>query len=608
MHTEENMGNGITGQQERATPRFMEIVRGINIWQALVVLFLVLMAVFLVVRADDEYRWSDWGFGDAQTMLSLRQWDEAGWFRNYFLFLPQGYAGAVRMLDEPELRQHAHGTCPGSSPRVGPRLWYTHYPAGYLVPYAAAFKVGFREIFHARVLSILFSVAALILMYSVFARISSPAVSFIAVLFYATSKPFLGFADTIANQPLDDMLRFGFMLSVVLSTRAPADVDRRRWTIAAWAMEWVLSLSSFDSVFFLYSWLICWDLLDRKGFRWKRYLLFSLAPLSAHGLQFLQNVWYLGFRDAVTDIVDAFLLKHGSNAEYNSGMSRMNVLIQAVAGMMITLFSSLKVFAGISGGYAAYLSFLKQRDDMLPSFGLLAALFLSGLAFIFVLPNAAKMPYEGRQMLPFASLLVGGTVMSFFVVFRRSLYGLWPQGIRLGRIRGYVSIPYMFVSIVLTVVIVWAVIMTDRTPAYSKEMILEISDTSFAQELNLSLKSKYEPVIFDLGAFQIFWDPRYVPGYPQILPITEFYAGSRPILCFDTPELMAKDIALLLRKSPYKFSPIITAADPEAVQAVLEQLKATVPMTATGPVGIRAQDRFVLDLTDYIDWDKLLTK
>ena len=74
-------------------------IKGANPWHLALGIFLLFLLIVLSVRADDEYRWSDWGFGDAQTMLSLRQWEEGGWFHNYLLFKPQGYSPVIDLLD-----------------------------------------------------------------------------------------------------------------------------------------------------------------------------------------------------------------------------------------------------------------------------------------------------------------------------------------------------------------------------------------------------------------------------------------------------------------------------------------------------------------------------
>jgi hypothetical protein len=366
-------------------------------WKISLGLFLAVLLFFLSARASDLYRWSDWGFGDAQTMLSLRQWEEGGWLANDLLFVPQGYAKVDKLFDDPPLRHHAHGTCPGSSPRVGPRLRYTHYPAGYLIPYAVFFRLGLDGLFDVRMLSILFSLAALTLMYIVFSKITSPAVAFLSVLFYGLSPAFLGYADALANQPLDDLLRFAFMLAVVLSTRAGSARGRKWWEILAWGLQFMLSLASFDSVFFLFAWLIGWDIIEEKGFRGKRYLLYGLAPLAAHSLQFLQNVWYLGIHDAVIDIRDAFLLKAGTDANYNLGQGRPVIILSSLGILLNNLYNPGEFIAILLGLYAVYSWFVKSPDEgRLPSMRLLIVLFFCGLPFVLVLPHAARMPYEAR--------------------------------------------------------------------------------------------------------------------------------------------------------------------------------------------------------------------
>lgn len=568
-------------------------------WHIACAAFILFLFLFLSVRASNEDRWSDWGFGDAQTMLSLRQWQETGWAANYFLFIPQGYAKAIRLLDQPDLRQHAHGTCPGSSPRVGPRLWYTHYPAGYLVPYAALFSLGIDGIFPMRLLSILFSLAALLLMYLLFARVTSPGVSFLAVLFYGLSRPFLGYADTLANQPLDDLLRFAFMLAVVLSTRAGSERHRRAWMASAWVMEFVLSLSSFDSVFFVFAWLIGWDFLERRGFRWRTYLLFGMAPLTAHGLQFLQNVWYLGLDDAFTDIRDTFLLKHGSDTGYNAGQGRLGVIVGNLLMLLTTLSGSLILLIPLIAAYLGHARFLRGPDDKdLPTPSLLAVLFLCGLAFVLILPNAAGMPYEARQMAPFMALLVSGVTWSFIKGLGQSLRtgagdepGT-PPGRRL-------MVPYLLLSAVLMVIFWGVFFFSDRRPVYG--ITPEMTEMTFAKELK-SIPTPHEPIFFSIGGFEMFWDPKYVPGYPQILPLLEYYAGSRAILCFDAEEGLAADLARLARRTPDTFSPVLITNDPNRLNGVVAALAREGVVRGEPKKVYFVMGRYVADLTDIMRW------
>ncbi|MBA4373822.1 MAG: hypothetical protein C0402_13300 [Thermodesulfovibrio sp.] len=615
------MTSGIPLQPEELLSR----LKRTNPWHIALGCFLFVLLIFIAVRASDKYRWSDWGFGDAQTMLSLKQWEEGGWFANYFLFAPQGYAKVCQLFDDPQLRHHAHGTCPGSSPRIGPRFLYTHYPAGYLVPYAVLFRVGLDSLFAVRMLSVLFSIAALVLMYVVFAKITNPGVSFIAVLFYGLTPTFLGYADTLANQPLDDLLRFGFMLAIVMSTRAESELHRHRWLITAWVAEFMLSLSSFDSVFFLYVWLVGWDIIDRQGFRLKRYLLFSLAPLTAHGLQFMQNVWYLGWQDAAIDIKDAFLLKNAADASYNSGQGRLDVIFGTLPILFGNLYSPLTFIAILAGMYLVYALLLRNTDDRtMPSVLLLLLLFVCGMAFVLILPHAARMPYESRQMIPFVALLVGGVTYSFGWEFRRSLLpGAEGPSSRLETIRKFARPLYLLLSAVVILVFWYRFMLNEREPVYyipdeqtDARFAYEIetmnkfdlmryrnlrADVLVAEELR-RLKTTYEPVIFSINGFQMFWDPKYVPGYPQIMPITEYYTGSRPVLCFDTRQGLVDDLITLIGKSPSRFTPLLVSTDAGTLREIADELSRRGFLSGFPSGVLSVRDKAVLDLTEYIRW------
>ncbi len=323
----------------------------------------------------------------------------------------------VRVFDEPKMRHHAHGICPSGPMGIGPRLWYTHYPSGYLIPYAFLFKMGFDNIFFMRMLSVFFSIVGIILMYILFSKITSPAISFIAVFFYGLSSAFLNYADSLANQPIDDLLRFAFMLSIVLSTYTASLRQRRTWMVSAWVIGFLLSLSSFDSVFFVYLWLIGWDFLMHQGFRWKTYLIYAIAPLIAHSLQFLQNVWYLGLNNAILDIKNTFLQK----SSIYEGHSRFITIWY----FLITLFKifhiSPSLIALLLISYTIYANFLRDKNDReLPSMRLLIVLFLCGLVFDLIFPQA-KMFYQIRQEMPFMALLVSGATWSFLKGLRKGL-------------------------------------------------------------------------------------------------------------------------------------------------------------------------------------------
>ncbi|MFH1365793.1 MAG: hypothetical protein ABIG99_00125, partial [Patescibacteria group bacterium] len=106
-----------------------------NFWKVAILLILALAPVFiyLAVKATQINSWDDWGFGSAEIMSTVRYWTRDGIIKHKVLLITQGYHPQAEFLDEPEFRFLAKGT--GTGGLIGTRLWYTHYPPGYLIPY-----------------------------------------------------------------------------------------------------------------------------------------------------------------------------------------------------------------------------------------------------------------------------------------------------------------------------------------------------------------------------------------------------------------------------------------------------------------------------------------
>lgn len=565
-----------------------------KIWRGAMLLLMAALFLFLAIRANDSYRWSDWAFGDAQTMLTLRQWHEGGWINNYLLFKPQGYSPVVDLLDEPGLRQHAHGIFPGSSPRIGPRLWYTHYPPGYLIPFATFYGLGLDSLFALRLLSIGLSLAALGLMYLVFERITSARIGFLAALFYGLSPSFLGYADSLANQPIDDLCRFTFMYAVIMASRASDKPARQRWLVIAWLTEFALSLSSFDSVFFVYAWLIGWDFYEKRGFRWKRYLLFALAPLSAHWIQVFQNIWYLGYPDAITDLTDTFFAKHGENGV----LSKIVHASVIVFGLFNLCFQrgGLLVPAALGVLYLGRRYTVKSADD-LPSAQLLLILLGCGLLFPLILPNSGGMTYESRQFIPFICLVLSGASWMVILGIREATWAntgtqssarhLWNNG-------------FLALSGLLILTIWTNFALTKRTPTVNFPSLM--FDISVAERLK-EMPTPYQPVFLSYEGFRSFEDKYFVPGYPQISPLVEYYIGSRTVLCMDKPEALAQDLATLVHRTERPFSPVLVTTDLEGAKTVLSVLAELGVAKPTVLPDTQIDEIYAIDLTNFIEWE-----
>jgi hypothetical protein len=565
-----------------------------NIWHIILGIFLLFLFILLTIRATDEYQWSDWAFGDAQTMLTLKHWKEGGLLANKLLFIPQGYAKVVKLFDEPRLRHHAHGT----TGKVGPRLYYTHYPSGYLIPYALLSMTGMDNIFYLRMLSLFFSFGAIILMYILFSKITSPRVSLLAVLFYSLSPSFLGIANSIANQPLDDLFRFGFMLTIVFSSRASSSKTKRTLLICAWLAQFFLSLSSFDSVLFVYIWLIGWDIIERRGFKWKKYLIFAFAPLLAHSLQFLQNIWYLGLNDALNDISYTFFLK----SKLLKGYDRYKMIGYSMSRLFDNLYKPAILIALMAIFYPLCKKILNHKNDKeLPSVKLLFLLFLCGFVFLIVFPKSGEAVYQTRQLMPCAALLVSSVTWSFFKGLRHSFkenYNRQDKAISLRKKTFMFS--YLLICSVILCFFWYRFIFNDWKPYYISRYHPDIILDNYIK----NIPTKYDGVIFDMGGFMEFWDLKYSSArYPQIDPVNEYFVGKKPILAFVSTEELASDLIYMIHHSPYRFSPILISNNPSYIGNVIFILNKEGVLKGEQPKGYTFMDRYILDLTDYLKYE-----
>jgi hypothetical protein len=126
------------------------------------------------------------------------------------------------------------------------------------------------------------------------------------------------------------------------------------------------------------------------------------------------------------------------------------------------------------------------------------------------------------------------------------------------------------------------------------------ADERLAQSL-CALSTAEEPVYLNLEGMTNYWNPAFVPGYPQIYPVVEYYAGRRPILCFTSEAALATDLKELLRLGePGSFSPVLITRDPARMKQILECL-CEKEVIAQAPHDCDWVDgRQVLDLTPYL--------
>jgi len=193
------------------------------------------------------------------------------------------------------------------------------------------------------------------------------------------------------------------------------------------------------------------------------------------------------------------------------------------------------------------------------------------------------MAYEKRQMVPFVSILVSGMTWSFLKGFKLPFQKVS-------------TLLYLLLSFVIIFSFWFGFAVMPRKPLYD---LKGHPDVQLARTIK-AIPTKYEPVIFNLGAFLEYWNENYVPGYPQIHPITEYYAGLEPIISFSSPEVAIADLQYMLSHSPYKFSPLLVTTDTAYIKEIILTLSKSGYLKQGSIAMLKTGDRYIFDLTALI--------
>lgn len=529
----------------------------------LFLMMLLIVSSYLGLKTLPEDGWDDWAFGSAQTMMTMKYWREDGIIANKFFFTPIGYSKSAKYIDEPEMRHHARGSTTGGL--IGNRFYYTHYPSGYLIPHGMLEKIGLEGRLWHRILALSFSLAALIFMYALFNLISTRTVAFLAALFYAMSTMFLGLADSLSNQPIDDFLRFLIMFLsayAVIKLRGRDQRKEKIFNISVWALYFILALSSYDSTFFVFVWLVGLDIIyslgksDRNGLQkakdiffsnWKRWLIIASIPVAAFLVQMLQNIWYLGLKDALLDAYGSFLFRGNTGP----GSNTLTRHIRAVFSPLVYMTDMRARFAIAVTGFifVAFFFLKKPVSYKWPDLKIMALFFLSAAAYPFILTSSAYFPYQGRQMAPFVALLVASSTILIYRIFRNKI------AIKTNKIK-FLTIFIVFIILTGTF---WF-LQFQRTYSYVKKWpnnVVSQEKIGFAKKLKTVAAGK-DAIVFIMSSSSEY-------RYPQPEQVFEYYAGSL-MLSFRNPEDLVNDLEWLKKRSETDFLPIIVLENMEQVK------------------------------------------
>lgn len=515
----------------------------------LFIIFLIIIGAYLTIKATYENSWDGWGFGSAQTMTSIKHWVKDGWAFHYFLFIPAGYSKLTSYFDNPGLNQHAWVDVTGSTGQK--RVYYTHFPPGYLFPLAFLMELGVQNRFWFRFLQILISLTSLLFLYKFFNLIANPTIAFVGSLFYALSVPFLNFADSLANMPIDDFFRLAILTLSILAIRSLGNSKQYKlYNIIIWLSYLLLSISSYDSTFFIFAWLIGLDIIN-KQYNWKKWFYFASAPILAFGLQAIQNSWYLGLSGMISDFLHAFN-KIGLSAGGGQGFIQTHFLqgiLYPITEAFALSFRARYVFIFILTLFIILLIIKKNKEvnSLIPSifnhFNIL--IIASFCQSLIVLDNH---PYKGRILGIFAAFLIG-TFIFLIIQFLKNKSA---------------SRPLIMTLFLLTALLIF--LQANRTLAYIRQWPNNIYDPEkikFSEELkNITLPFKLQnPIIFSV-----------FPPSQSTTVYYDMYYSDAPILYFKNINKITQDFTYLKQISKYPFSALIILKDKNQADELLQSL------------------------------------
>lgn len=388
---------------------------------SLFVIIILPSLFYLGTRIAREDSWDNWDFGSAQTMLTARLWGRDGFLTHYVMFVPSGYHPEAKFLDQPEFRFLADGAKTGG--RIGFRMYYNHYPSNYAIPFGVLAKLGIEERIWYRAVSLIFSFASVGFMAAFLYQLFDKKywISIIGVFYYVTSTTFLGYADSLANMPMDDFFKWLILfLSIYLWKKENGTEQSKKWiSFGIWIAYFILASVSYDSTFFIFVWLCGLSWTIYRSIRWREWLGWAMAPVCAFVIQMLQNAWYLGWNDMLLDLWGAFL----------SRSNQAPAVLGHLPPLVKNLSAALSTFGYMTGfrtrvilplilaliGIALYKKIFSQNQKLI-----LGVLAIAGLVYGTLLPIVGTFGYQGRQVAPLFVAVVGYiTWLVFQALWRR---------------------------------------------------------------------------------------------------------------------------------------------------------------------------------------------
>lgn len=541
-----------------------------------IILFIILiLGLYLGIKALNSDGWDGWGFGSAETLMSSRYWAKDGFAKNYFLFLPRPYSKLIHYFDEPEFRNRSIQTVNGELSRDR-RLYYTHYPPGYLIPYALIAKSGIENRAVFRIFSLWISLAALLFFYLFIKEITNKSIAIIASIYYGFSVTFLNYADSVSTQPWTILFAFLILYFSILSRRDSENPKNRRYNLWIWPAYFALSLSSYDATFFVFAFLVLSDIFIAKKFLWKKWLFFASAPVSGFALQIFQNARYLGWQGMIGDFHRYYAERAiGSFKNFIAGLAAPFVSLTGIK----TFYFFKKSAVAFAGGAAITGILWKLRQKTESSRNFFRFVFIFAAAAIiqpFFINVTGLWPYQGVLTAPFWGLIIGVSSVAVWKMARRKI------------IPNQTGEKILFAVLAIVAAAIWLYRISD-TSDYAKQWP---NNKPNRQVIDFSKEIKRYYPNEEKIMFRIY--PKN-PEWKSQFPVFnfEYYAGM-PVIDFADSKDLPADFRWLRGRSEYPFYSFIIAENKSDTEKIRRELIAQNIKNISPVTDIQGQKLFIV--------------
>ncbi len=567
-------------------------------------IFIAIISAILIIRALPE---NHIDMPSADTLNTARWWTRDGFLTHYLLHHRAGYGKIVHYLEEPELNDHARGSVAGSAGHH--KNYGTHYPNMDAIPVALLMKLGIGKIFPLKLPAITASILGLILLYTFIKKLLySKYIAFIAVSYFGISPIFIKWGDALDYIPYEDLWRSLILLLSLIAFRyfndSHGSVKIKRINLylpAIWLSYLLLALTSYNSTFFIFTWLIglsavyIYNNHNVKNKIWFFIFLASFwasAPVFGFVLRLIQSAVYMGWHNTWLDIYGAFAA--GGNRNSLDIITRFEGIIKPFfsATGLLNIYATLSplgiskiknffISSRISSLYILPLLVIpitiiviklkKITNYKIPSPYLIFLLAIAPLSQTFMIPLTGYRDNMGRLAAPFVGIIIGILCWMLFLAFSKNLLTI---------VNKILFLILSFIIVLLFTIQILLHYSPRLWPSYAP-----ISDSNIAFAKTTQKIADGEKAVFMVNAddtkipeeeLKKRWSLYDPSNYQTNYLIWEYYFDM-PLLNFTKTSYLIKDLLYLEKRSEFPFTAIVTSDDTNLINELHQELKIILP-------------------------------